>query len=555
MSIKAEKQSINDIFDKFWFEIPSYQRHYVWKSDNINDLLEDLWFAFENKREDDYFLGSLVLQQTEQKSYEEYVVLDGQQRLTSLLILMAILRDMLEENLRSYIQLKDAFRERVYQEENKGKGIPERKRIIYKIRGNVATFVDDFIIKEQGTIQTADIKNHIKDENVSISHMANAILTIQQFFSGDVKKSMLYDFGVYVGLRPVFVCVSSDDKTDAFRLFTILNNRGIPLANADILKAINIAEVNQEEEHDYAEIWEEIENNHGEDFDRFLSIIRTMFVKEKARENLVDEFEKNIYQGLLKKGKDTIDYIKKVNEHYQKLINLSDKNLSNYYKNLITIMNTAIPSKDWVAPLLAFYSKFGDVDLLKFLKKLEFKFSSDWILGYTPTKRIENMNAILKEIEKSKSADDVLSSPTLCDVKVDDLRDTLNREVYGKSFAKYILLKYEYLSLTDTASISDYKSVSIEHVLPQNPKKDSKWLSDFDKDEKENWTHKLANLLLISGRKNPSLSNYDFQDKKSRYLTGKIDIFKSSNIFATHDKWDIETLEKRQEQMLDELAK
>ncbi len=386
--------------------------------------------------------------------------------------------------------------------------------------------------------------------------MANAILTIQEFFSDVVKKSMLYDFGVYVGLCPVFICVSSDDKTDAFRLFTILNNRGIPLANADILKAINIAEVGKTEDDSYAKVWERVESDHGEDFDRFLSIIRTMFVQEKARKNLVDEFEENIYQkSLLKKGKDTIDYIEKVNENYQKLINLSDKNLSNDYTNLITIMNTAIPSKDWVAPLLAFYSKFGDVDLLKFLKKLEFKFSSDWVLGYTPTKRIENMNAILKEIKKSKSASDVLSSQPLCDVKVNDLRDTLNCEVYGKSFAKYILLKYEYLLLTDTARISNYKSVSIEHVLPQNPKKDSKWLSDFDKDAKENWTHKLANLLLISGRKNPSLSNYDFQEKKSRYLTGKIDIFKSSNIFATHDKWDIETLEKRQKQMLDELAK
>ena len=75
--IKADKIEINSLFEKFWFLIPEYQRSYVWDNDNINDLLDDLWYAFSNKRDDEYFLGSLVLKKTNEKRFDEFEVLDG----------------------------------------------------------------------------------------------------------------------------------------------------------------------------------------------------------------------------------------------------------------------------------------------------------------------------------------------------------------------------------------------------------------------------------------------------------------------------------------------
>ena len=92
--IKAEKKVIKSIFSDFWFVIPEYQRSYVWDTDNIQDLLDDLWYAYKNKPNDEYFLGSLVLKKTEEKEFNEYEVLDGQQRLTTFFLLMAVLRDI-----------------------------------------------------------------------------------------------------------------------------------------------------------------------------------------------------------------------------------------------------------------------------------------------------------------------------------------------------------------------------------------------------------------------------------------------------------------------------
>ena len=84
--------------------------------------------------------------------------------------------------------------------------------------------------------------------------------------------------------------MASESLEDAFRLFTILNDRGIPLSNSDILKSMNIGVVTDEtKRRKHATQWEEFEGEFGrEEFDRFLGHVRTIIVKEKARENLLE---------------------------------------------------------------------------------------------------------------------------------------------------------------------------------------------------------------------------------------------------------------------------
>ena len=524
----------------------------MWENDNVNELLDDLWFAFETKCENEYFLGSLVLKKTEETRFNEYEVLDGQQRLTTFLILMAVLRDITENE-----KLKNACHKKIIQEEDIFIGVPERTRIIYKIRDNVEKFINEYIAKKDGT-KDIKIGDYCKDQNISISHIANAILTMQKFFS-EKESHEIENFGAYLGLKPVLIYVSTENQEDAFRLFTILNNRGTPLTNSDILKSINIGEISDLRTRDnYARKWEEIEGDFGDEFDRFLSFIRTILVKEKARLSLLDEFEENIYKkNLLKKGEKSIDYIEVTKDNYDKIITLTNThgiNLDNEYKNLVTIMNFGLSSSDWIPPLLAFYYKFKNSNLLEFLKELEYKFSSDWILQYTPTQRSDNMSRILKEIEKSNNSQDVLSNKTIFDVNRNELLKILDGEIYGKQFARYILLKYEYLQGDNTVYLSHYTNISLEHILPQNPKDSSQWKSVFTNDERKKWTNKLANLILIGRRKNSTLSNLDFAEKQERYFKGKIDIFASGKIFATYKEWNTTMLAKRQNEMLSKLV-
>ena len=115
-------------------------------------------------------------------------------------------------------------------------------------------------------------------------------------------------------------------------------------------------------------------------------------------------------------------------------------------------------------------------------------------------------------------------------------------------------MKYEYLQGDNTVYLSHYTNISLEHILPQNPKDSSQWKSVFTNDERKKWTNKLANLILIGRRKNSTLSNLDFAEKQERYFKGKIDIFASGKIFATYKEWNTTMLAKRQNEMLSKLV-
>lgn len=559
--IKAAKKEIKSIFSDFWFLVPGYQRSYVWETDNIQDLLDDLWFAYENKPGNEYFLGSLVLKKTNKEDFNEYEVLDGQQRLTTFFLLMAVLRDISEDE-----RLKGVCQNRIYQEANPYEGTPERLRIVYEIRDNVEGFIKEYILEKGGTLNPK-IEENIKSDNTSISHMANAINEMKSFFS-DKETKQIEGFGVFLALKLIFIYVSTESREDAFRMFTILNNRGIPLTSADILKSTNIGAIPTiKEQEKYAKKWEEIEGNLGKDFDRFLSFIRTVLVKDKARLNLLDEFEKNIYEkeweekgitkkGLLERGKKTIDFIERYYDIYDKTI-LEPKLSSNEYNNLITIMNIGLPSSDWIPPVLLFTDKFRENRLPDFLRKLELKFTSDWLSQYTSTERIKNMNEILKEIEKEgQTVDNLLNNKELFKISKENFENALNRkDFYKKKYAKYILLKYDFLKSSNTALISNYSNISIEHILPQNPDENSQWQRDFTEDEIEDLKHNLGNLILINGKKNTSLGNLDFILKKERYLKKRIDIFPSGKVFLQETEWKPQSIKDRQKEMIDTLLK
>ena len=88
--IESAKIVIGEVFSRFWFRIPDYQRAYVWGKDEISELIDDVNYASEHNPEGQYFLGSMVLRKatrtTDGVSFEEYELLDGQQRLQSLFI-------------------------------------------------------------------------------------------------------------------------------------------------------------------------------------------------------------------------------------------------------------------------------------------------------------------------------------------------------------------------------------------------------------------------------------------------------------------------------------
>ena len=544
--IEANKGILKKIFsEEFWFIVPEYQRPYVWQEENIQELIDDLYYAFENKQNSEYFLGALVLKRTREKEFKEYEILDGQQRLTTLCMMMAVLRDLMKKP-----QYKWTLSQMIYQEENELLKVPSRNRIKYNTRDKVKDFVKNYIIAN-GSTKKKDLINYHEDTNISVSNMAKAISSMHNIFES---KENLEAFAVFLLNNVLFIYVSTDNTEDAFRLFTILNDRGIPLSNADILKSINIGEVPEEDLDEYSKNWEYLEEKYHKGFDRFLSFVRTILLKNKPASNLLDEYEKNIYQkNILKKGKNTIDFLIELDEIYDKIIDLNDENLSNEYKNLVTIMKIGLHSDEWIPAVMSYFLKFEYYNLDKFIKKLEYKFVGDLMSNVSPSKRRENLNNIIKTIEivNKENIDTLFENKELFDIDKNIFRNNINGEVYGKKYTKYLLLKIEYLMSDNSVHLSNYKEISIEHVLPQNPLKKSHWRRDFTENQRKNWTNKLSNLVLISNKKNVRLANLDFNKKKEEYLKHRMDVFNSSKIFLDKSsKWDEATLKSRQNTMV-----
>lgn len=289
--IKTGKIYIKGVFEQ-WYRIPEYQRPYVWSKEEVIDLLDDISYAAINTPNNDYFFGSFVYQYKKSNAiqlFDENDLLDGQQRITTLFLIFAVIRDIEIKE-----QRKKNCQNYIYQEENKDTNTPARIRLFYKIRPEVEQFIDEYIRPENSIINNLDkiIKLIDSTSDISIKNMAIAIVVIKEFFE---KNNNIDSFFPYLLQRVLMIYVYSEQLDDAFRLFTILNNRGVVLRHSDILKAQNLQYIVEDDRIKYAIKWEELESELGENFDRFLSFIRTIVVKEKARLNLLQEFE-NIYE-------------------------------------------------------------------------------------------------------------------------------------------------------------------------------------------------------------------------------------------------------------------
>lgn len=571
-TIDCDKSYIKDIFTN-WYSIPTYQRPYVWDTDQVVELLDCIKNAYE-KKEEQYFIGSIVYKKSEKEvdgvKYDEFELLDGQQRITTIFLIIASIRDIVIMNKdkfdeEEYNDIVGNCKTLIYQQKSKAKGIPERLRIVFDIRKDVREFVDSNVKTESSTDDetTLAINAASKTINISIKHISNTLLVARKFCKDNI--NIIYDFFSYLLNNVLLVYIATEDLQDAFQLFTVMNNTGLKLTNSDILKADNLKNIESESKQQHWAIeWENMESYFGDDFDNFLSQIRTILVKRKADYALVKEFTDNVYSDkrwnrstkqwepckpLLKKGEDTFEFINDYYVQYQAVFDKDHYEETNSYEiyNYLSLMTRGLESDYWKAPVLMYFRKFKYEGFLNFLKKLDNKLSVDWIIGINPTTRIDNMNDILTCIEKESKSTDVLNS-SVFDVNRNDFATTLEGSVYGRKYARYLLLKVDILSSSVDCKYICPAMITIEHILPQNPYDNSQWKKDFTDEEREAWTDKIGNLTLLSRRKNTSQGNLDYDKKVEKYFNKNIETFPSIiKLFQENKEWKMANLQKRQE--------
>ncbi|MGL5633988.1 MAG: DUF262 domain-containing protein [Sarcina sp.] len=570
--IKAKEYFIKDLLSpKFIFEIPDYQRAYSWTTENLKQLVDDIedsirlnqGRAFENF--EPYFIGSIVLCGKEYKEdgFGRYEVIDGQQRLTSLIMLIATIRDIINND-----EYKKVLGSLIYQEANELMGIKENIRV--KVRGKESDFFKQYVLTEGGTNLVLELDK--LDLTETKLNMINALDVFRNSFideNGILLEAKLNDFVKYLLQKVVLVVITTNSFESAFRLFNVINSRGLPLTNADLLKSENLRVIPLEERTKYTDIWENDELDLGKDnLETVIGFMRSIALQKKADASLYDEYTKDIYpskEGY--KGKEFTEHMHNVKEIYSKYVldarlNLSNKEDEIYYKNLITAMKEFLPYEDWAATIIKFVEKFGQNDeaVFEFVKLLEKRVVIDWVNGNSFADRLSRVYDIIKTIDTANTLEDIKSSEAF----IGDLDKTTiffknaltDIDFYSKgrmTVPKYVFVRMD-IELNKGESIDYYTNkVMIEHVLPRNAK-DAYWVGNFKADQRRNWANKFANLVLIAGAKNTRLNNKPYNEKVEEYLSKK-GSFKITNEIFKNSEWTMEVVEERQNDLVERALK
>lgn len=517
MSIKGEQKAISRIFnDDYVFSIPEFQRPYSWTSEHANELFDDLLEASKSKPERDvdqqppYFLGSIVLIKKDDRPDSQ--VVDGQQRLTTLLLLYSALRATIEDKpTRTSL---DPF---LKAEGNVVLGTKDRPRLLP--RPDSQKFFEDYIVKAGGMAELNGLDSR-KLKSVSEKNLRdNAIELLAR--SESITESERQRLAAFVSRHAVIVVVSSPDLDSAFRIFRVLNDRGMNLSAADIIKADVIGKADPGDRQRLAMRWEQTENDLGaEAFEDLFAQIRMIYRKQMIS-NLLVEFRESILPSYTASGF-LDDVLEPYADYYSQLVNCSSELTSRQIEvDAILRQLSLIDNSDWMANALFSLKHYGanSEEVLIYLQKLERLAASQMIRRVGRVARVKRYSDALKAAEKSH-AEAILSM----DLSVDEKRETiaaLSGDLYNvRNTPRYVLSKLE-SCLHEGEATYNLAKVTVEHVLPQNPPPTSEWTKLFSDEDREELTHQIGNLLLLSRRKNSKAGNWDFEKKKSSYFTAK----------------------------------
>lgn len=176
------------------------------------------------------------------------------------------------------------------------------------------------------------------------------------------------------------------------------------------------------------------------------------------------------------------------------------------------------------------------------------------IMKVNRTKRIKRYADLLKTIEQQEDLYCLDSPLQLTDEEQKEIINTLSGNLYGiKNVDRYVLFRLD-TSLTDgIPNYNSYNVITIEHILPQNPKSDSQWKQLFSDQQRKQYVHCLGNLVLLSRRKNSSAQNYDFAQKKDKYFNSPTAVFALTVQVLKYQQWTPDIIKKRQQELLNRL--
>lgn len=547
-TINVDKRSVKQLLEagkNKKFVIPEYQRPYAWSDEPIQVLFDDLSEYTHNTNDDDestYFLGTIVSYENENHEQE---IIDGQQRITTLFLLLRAIYTKLEKSGSEADFLKSQIVPTIWKQ-NPTTGEVDFDKILITSR----------VMGDEGNQEFANILITGQSDEKSNSNYAKNYRLLQQLVDEYAAEQPLafYSFISNILNRAILLPITADTQDTALTIFSTLNDRGLALSDADIFKAKIYNHLDQIGKKNFIERWQQLDeeaSNAGESIQKlFYYYMFYLRAKENDRKTTTPGirkyYAKNNFERLY-----SDDIMGNLNTILNLWIVINNRNAvdnekwseNREIKQILDAL-TSYPNEFWKYPVVIYYLHYHQNDtfedeFLLFVKRLLAVLSARYIV--TPTINavktgILNLNA---EIIKSPQ-------PKFDFSKVDEKELSDKIKNAHRNTVRMILKIIAYQHQADLLP----EKWEIEHILPQ------KWQSSYfststDSEVKELVEH-IGNKIPFEKKLNIIASNGYFAKKKESYNKSKVEIL--LELSKNHNDWGLDEIRERDIRISDELV-
>ncbi len=543
MIINVDKTNLNKLLGvpNRQLTIPPYQRPYAWEFDQIDELWHDIVETLDSN----HFMGSVVLCSPDDSRPE---VIDGQQRLTSIILLLALIRD-------KYQELKPDLVGRVQQFLENSYAKPDLR---FKFRpGNANHLVfTDFILhspdspsrRKWEAIRELNSHEQTRNRNLvanteRLSGYLNDFLTAS---TDPLPALERLERNIMTGLE--FVVIDVPDIANAFIIFETLNDRGLALSAGDLLKNHLLAAAAKVHEsvEALAEDWDDIINNlEGGDITRFLRHYLLTSYAKVQKDDVFALFKKEVTSRGVKQ---LIKDLKQMSRFYGQFVKpelVSDPEVREVYQNLNTLRATMCYSA-----LLAASPVLVEAELRDFARLCEvltFRYSTICSKDSKELERVYHNAAKVLATKGLAGLDEARGILEAASPTSEEFRLAFKNQSMGRQYiVNYIFRGIENHLDPEEKTLANTQRVHIEHIMPQTLSKEWNMALGEDVKQHELYVNRWGNLTLLGGKLNITASNQPFPKKRTFYESSKITVARD---LVQYDEWGLDQIDERQDHL------
>lgn len=566
------KYSIDEAFKSLHYIIPAYQREYVWEEKQIDLLLNDIKSSYENNSNSEYFIGTTIVS-SENGNNNQYEIIDGQQRITTIFLILCVLRSLLpsdEYNLKQYICTTVT--------NNKTGKAEERTKLELNYDGtsNLIKY-----ISRNEILTTDNIQKYYDDlsqasKTASVNKIVNAYKHIYEIFEENFgnDKEALGCFMAYLTNYVTFIQIKTD-VASALKIFETINERGVGLNPMDLLKNLIFEQVDKSQFEKINSLWKDITHPLEVAHEKPLRFLRYFIMANYTidssykdgvirEEQIFDWFKE--HEDICNYKKEPIEFINKIIKNTTAFINFTkgkDINgnnnpyLSDFQKlcgggfslyNILLLAAINLPQEIFnhlikQIETLIFYYLITKTST----KELE-KIFSKWADKLREISNVENPE------EQKRQFNEFINNNFIPAINEKE-------EEYQKYFEicalgtlqkyriKYILAKISQyvdnfiigLNISPKTLNEHYLKLEIEHILPNTQKQEvveefyrnAEYKATKDNKEYDKYKIRLGNLTLLEKPINVIAGCDILSEKEQQYLN--TDVYLTSSIVKLKD--------------------